>query len=406
MAELDFGTILAALSSSQEAAAQDNPWKQLDSFSASAIPTILKEAGSGDMSPEESIIGGILTGLFSGLTNNLSTSYMNDQRDFAIDALKNSMSGRSVLSGDGPEGISRSVLNSLRTFDTAQKMNAENEARVASRNLASKVMEKRIEGAVQNPYAIKEQEAAINSIVNPEKKPAPVVEAGKLVNPVVPVQQGLAQPSAPVKKAWGDYMREAGGNEAAAKSLMDRDLEAPDKVLSKEEDLRRQFQAQKPIVDFTEMSKNMATIQQAAKDMSAVGDLDLGYSIARILDPNSVIRETEVGAVVDSQSMPAATIGRIERLINGDASIGVEGRRNLVNMAIRRYQVQKGLADSTTQHYNSLAQQAGIEPGNVTFLPQVALEPFNSGEPQEPAVPPGMKLQRNKITGETRIVPQ
>lgn len=117
MAGPDYTSILTALMGADKAAEETNPWSGLEGFSNSFGTALTQASPQYDL--QDNLIAGLLTGAVSGLSKNFSTSYKNEQRDYAAQAVKDLIEGKSLSK---PDGISPSVFNSLRGSEQAMSL--------------------------------------------------------------------------------------------------------------------------------------------------------------------------------------------------------------------------------------------------------------------------------------------
>ena len=113
---------------------------------------------------------------------------------------------------------------------------------------------------------------------------------------------------------------------------------------------------------------------KSVDDPSSMADLDFVYGMAKIFDPGSVVRESEMGMVIDSQSMPATIKGRLEKILNGEAVLQPQARKDLVRAAATRVQEYRTQAESEGQFFTDLATRNKIDPMDVVR----PLEPMTS----------------------------
>lgn len=118
----------------------------------------------------------------------------------------------------------------------------------------------------------------------------------------------------------------------------------------------------------------LSSMAKSIQDPSAMADLDFVYGMAKIFDPGSVVRESEMGLVIDSQSIPASLKGRLEKILNGEAVLQPQARKDLVRAAATRVQEYRTQAESEGQFFSDLASRNQINPLDVVR----PLEPMTS----------------------------
>lgn len=106
----------------------------------------------------------------------------------------------------------------------------------------------------------------------------------------------------------------------------------------------------------------------AVYDESSMSDFDFVYGIAQIFDPNSIVQGREGQMVIDAQDIPSALKGRLEKMLNGRAGLGIPARQELVNTARRRVEKYRGMAEREQATYADWARGSGIDP-NLIIMP-------------------------------------
>ena len=118
----------------------------------------------------------------------------------------------------------------------------------------------------------------------------------------------------------------------------------------------------------------LSSMAKSVDDPSSMADLDFVYGMAKIFDPGSVVRESEMGMVIDSQSMPATIKGRLEKILNGEAVLQTQARKDLVRAAATRVQEYRTQAEGESEFFTGIANRNKIDPLDVVR----PLEPMTS----------------------------
>jgi len=143
--------------------------------------------------------------------------------------------------------------------------------------------------------------------------------------------------------------------------------------------LRQEFQGLQPVKDAqtiaTAYNKIMSTSETGAGDMSLI----FGYM--KLLDPNSTVREGEYATAQNAGSLPQNVIAFYNRTLSGE-KLAPELRAQFKNEAGKVYGAQMQRYDALANQYRRLAQQSGINPGDVV------LDTFTRPKPAEPDPPP------------------
>lgn len=141
-----------------------------------------------------------------------------------------------------------------------------------------------------------------------------------------------------------------------------RDEEKRIQTLKTEEGLRKEFT--KLGGDFKKVSEAFARVQASAEDPSAAGDLALIFNFMKILDPGSVVRESEFANAQNTGSIPQRIWAQYNRVLRGER-LSVAQRQDFVNRAQRLFLQQKSVNDSRAADFERLAIDAGVNPENV-----------------------------------------
>jgi hypothetical protein len=125
------------------------------------------------------------------------------------------------------------------------------------------------------------------------------------------------------------------------------------------------------------LNKDFRVVQDAHTKIKNVadtgaGDMSLLYSFVKLLDPGSVVRESEFAAAAQSGSFGERVQGAVERVISGKRLTGTL-RQDFINEANNLYTSQKSGADRVIKHYSDIAKRSGINSEDV-IVPYAAPE--------------------------------
>jgi len=144
-----------------------------------------------------------------------------------------------------------------------------------------------------------------------------------------------------------------------------------------EQEIRKEYVAQ--IKDFEIVANSYRTINAAAKNPDAVGDLSLIFAYMKMLDPGSVVRESEYATAEQARGVPASIINLYNKVLAGE-KLAPEQRRDFVSRAKGLYQGRLTPHRERTGKYKRLAKQYGLSPDNViAFDPALTDEEMKSG---------------------------
>lgn len=129
--------------------------------------------------------------------------------------------------------------------------------------------------------------------------------------------------------------------------------------------LRKEIIGNKEIIDFKDVRNKIGVLQKAMLDNRSVSDLDFIYGVAKVLDPGSVVRESDSGMVIDSASIPAATLGYLNKYVNAGTGLDSKQRVALFDLAKRHLDTRKERVSSIIDDYSELAGRRGLNPTDI-----------------------------------------
>jgi len=125
---------------------------------------------------------------------------------------------------------------------------------------------------------------------------------------------------------------------------------------------------------FETIRNNYENIMNAPE--TGTGDYARIVSYAKMLDPTSVVRETEAGMVIESAGIPEAIKGRLSYLL-GKGTLGDTARQQLMESAQEVYLARENEAASKARNYLWMAEKAGIDPraiGDFAWLQEYEMQ--------------------------------
>lgn len=117
---------------------------------------------------------------------------------------------------------------------------------------------------------------------------------------------------------------------------------------------------------FRAIRDSYARIQAAAEDPSAAGDLALIFNFMKMLDPGSVVRESEFATAANSAGVPDRIRKTYNRLIDGER-LAPNTRKDFVTRSDKLFKRQDAQHTQREQTFRTLAKNRGFNPENVAI---------------------------------------
>ena len=118
--------------------------------------------------------------------------------------------------------------------------------------------------------------------------------------------------------------------------------------------------------DFVAVRDAYARVEASAKEPSAAGDLSLIFNYMKILDPGSVIRESEFAQAAAAGSYGERIQGAVQRAMNGQR-LSDNVRKDFVDRAGKLFEAQLGSHTKLEDEYGRIVKQRGLEPSDVVI---------------------------------------
>jgi hypothetical protein len=119
-------------------------------------------------------------------------------------------------------------------------------------------------------------------------------------------------------------------------------------------------------------------IQASAANPDGVGDVALLFNYMKMLDPASVVRESEFATAENAGGVAESIRNVYNRLING-GRLTDDLRASFVDRSRRLYEAARSSAEELAEDYRTIAPHYGYDPKRVVWLPDA---------PPPPSTPP------------------
>ena len=198
-----------------------------------------------------------------------------------------------------------------------------------------------------------------------------------------------------------EMARATGDVGGAVSALMQQRLKGPKDTFKDVQALRKEFTGLSRIKNFSDVTEAYTRIIKSAKDPSAAGDLALIFNYMKVLDPASVVRESEFAAAAKAGGLGPRIQAAVEQIEKG-TRLAPEQRADFVNRATQLYQGAEEQARPIYQTYEEIAIARGFDPKKA--LPEFGYKGELYQSPPEfipapaPPVPAGATANGQPLT--------
>ena len=135
--------------------------------------------------------------------------------------------------------------------------------------------------------------------------------------------------------------------------------------LTAEASLRSQFNQITAIKNFGAVSTALNSLQTSQYVDTKAADLALVYGLAKILDPDSVVRESEVSLFMATGSPAERLKGLYNSIALGKAALTQETRQKMMDEAETRAAAHEATYNRTSGNYRDIAVRSGLDFRNI-----------------------------------------
>lgn len=168
--------------------------------------------------------------------------------------------------------------------------------------------------------------------------------------------------------------------------------------------LRGEYQGGPGYKDFIAQEQSYQRVLDSAKDASPAGDLALIFNYMKVLDPGSVVRESEFATAAASGSFGDRIKAAADQILNGKR-LSPEQRRDFVQRAGDLFSGASQLYSAMNDRYSTLANEYGVDASRVVrpgaqigvLSPDFSLDRFFGEPPAAPQADTGASIGEGTI---------
>lgn len=124
------------------------------------------------------------------------------------------------------------------------------------------------------------------------------------------------------------------------------------------------FQSDAKVKDFNSVSTSFNRVLASVSNPSAAGDLSLIFNYMKMLDPNSVVRESEFATAQNAGSVPSRVIAQYNKVLNGER-LADEQRADFLNRSGNLYFASLDGYGDRVAFFADRARRNGLDPSDI-----------------------------------------
>ena len=156
--------------------------------------------------------------------------------------------------------------------------------------------------------------------------------------------------------------------------------------------LRKEFRALPSVRDYETALPILKSAEKAPDN--GYGDLQLIYTVGKLLDPNSVVREGELALTIAAGSPLQRIIGTTRFTTERGGRLTPEVRKQIMGMLQERIGAYKQAYERDFSQYSEYATEQGVDPSMVVGKHAESAYAPKGGSPAAPASASGWSIKR------------
>ena len=166
------------------------------------------------------------------------------------------------------------------------------------------------------------------------------------------------------------------------KSGRERADKAPQQSFDNANKLRGDFNGLQPVKDYDKANAVFKSAVEASKGDTKASDINMVYAFATMMDPGSVVRDSETGMVYATQGASDRIKGLVAGL-QGKSGLGVETKAALLKEMGSRYDSYRSAYDNIVTTFGGIAERNNVNKDDVIRpIAPVEWKNLNAGPPQ------------------------
>lgn len=166
------------------------------------------------------------------------------------------------------------------------------------------------------------------------------------------------EPKGPIKASAGDVFLDPETYQPISA------IPDPSKAFANEKDLVAQYSSADPVKTYSTVRDAYERVRQSAALDTGAGDMGLIYGYMKMLDPGSVVRESEFAMAAQTGSYGEQIQGLVQRVLTGER-LTPSQRRAFEEAAAKLYEESAANLASVNEQYTDRAGRYGVNPGFI-----------------------------------------
>jgi hypothetical protein len=169
--------------------------------------------------------------------------------------------------------------------------------------------------------------------------------------------------------------------------------ETPEKKFDRSSALRKEYQGIQVVKDFDQVKVAYNQINGALKNPSPANDLAAATKFMKLLDPGSVVRESELGMAMAATGAIDRVSNYYDRLKSGE-KLTPQQREDFRKSAEMLYKASENVVIPIQNEYRGIAAESGVNPRQVIIQTPSAITTPATGETAVPKRPSGVIVRK------------
>jgi len=377
----------------QDAIAKENTYYNLQSVPDTAASLFQQAGASGKFKPRDVLVGSLVSGLLGGALKGYGDRYQNTLTDRYTKTANNLANGITNNEFDLQPSLFSKVKSDTDLFKLQQGLKNEQDSIDANRQVSANIQAAAAQEALKNPRSadrILAQRDKLLGITPTTIDPTVSTGTPSQTNPIaalpevkVPAALGATKSTLSTLQNKVDEYIGAGYNDSEATQLATNDIKNQrDLEVAFAKEISNSQQAK----DFGKLTQQLENLNSSLNQSSPSATASAIYSLAKVLDPASTVREGEF-AIFAAPGSPVNAFNSYLSEIKGKGKLSQESKDN-----IRALVPELARAGSATYktYANSLLdtlEKQGGNRANITLLGEPAIA--NNKVDLDGAIPTG-----------------